>query len=229
MKNANGKTEWMRYFAYALSAVTIAIAASACGKKDGGGGGGAVAVVPGYGASCVGCTATMTGLVASGNARSMGYVNGAWVEQAELSLNFYGEAAGVTGTGGGYYGGYRGAVAASGVMRVRVAKAPTAPVGYPGGYPATGCNVPAGDYQITTLTPGVWSGQSFQNLQVQAAGPVVLRLDLRVGMIQAATPALVDWGGQTFPYFVKTQAWVTPISGGGYCNAGNIPEYYFED
>jgi hypothetical protein len=200
------QTGWQNYVVYALSAIAISVAATACGNKDGGGG--AVAVVPGVGATCATCSATLSKVIASGTTRSIDY-NGA--EQAEMSLNFYGDT-NVADTGYGY----QGQVGASGILRVRVAK--LAP-----------CSVPVGDYTITTTMPGQWSGQSFGNLQVQATGPVVLRFDLPVGLIQATTPAATDWAGATFPYLVKTRAYVTLISTGGSCNAGGYPEYYFED
>lgn len=192
------QTGWQNYVVYALSALAISIAATACGNKDGGGGG-AVAVVPGVGTTCVGCSATLTKVVASGTTRSIDY-NGAM--QAEMSLNFFGDTNIANG-----YNGYQGQVGASGILRVRVAK------------PAP-CSVPVGDYTVSTTTPGNWNGQSFGNIQLQATGPVVLRLDIPVGLIQGTTPAATDLAGATFPFLIKTRAYVTLISTGGQCNAG---------
>lgn len=195
-----------QYIAFAMAALTLSLTMAACGKKDDGPG--PIAVVPGVGATCATCAPTMNKIVASGTTRSINYAGAA---QAEMSLNFFGDS-----SLGNSVQGYYGTIGASGVLRVRVAK--TAP-----------CNIPVGDYSITTTMPGQWSGQAFQNLQVQAAGPVVIRMDIPVGMIQATTPAATDWAGATFPYLIKLRAYVTPISVGGQCNLGNIPEYFFED
>ncbi len=203
MKQSNG---WQRYVVYALSAIALTVAVSACGNKDNGGG--AVAVVPGVGVSCATCSATLSKLVASATSRSLDAYG---QEQAELSLNFYGD----TNTPSSGLG-YRGQVAATGILRVRIAK------------PAP-CNVPVGDYTVTTTSPGQWDGQAFANVQVQASGPAILRFDLRKGLIQGVTPAYTDWAGATFPFRMLTEAFVTPISTGGFCNAYGSPEYYFED
>lgn len=206
MKHTNGNG-WMRYFGYAASILTIAMAMTACGNKDGGGS--TVAVVPGVSPSCVGCPASTT-LVSSALGRSWNYND---VEQAQLSLNFYGDAATVTGgqNSGSLY--YRGQIVAQGVLRVRVAKV------------APGCVVPAGDYTVQALAPGQWSGQQFSELQLQAVGPVTLQLRMTRNSIMAGQTA-VDWAGATFPYRIVSDVYVTSMSGGN-CNAGGYPEYFF--
>lgn len=206
------KQTWSRFFALTIAAFAIAIGATACGNKDEGGGGGPVGIAypPGVSGSCVGCP-TSTTLVSSALGKSWDYNN---VEQAQLSLNFYGDAAAVTAAqnSGSLY--YSGQIIVGGVLRVRVAKA------------APGCNIPAGDYTVSTLTPGQWQGQIFSTIQLQAVGPTTLQLTMNRNSIFAVSPAAVDWAGATFPYRIVSQVYVTSILG-GFCNAGGYPEYQF--
>ena len=207
MKHTN-RNGWMRYFGYAASILIIAMAMTACGNKDDGGG--AIAVVPGVSASCVGCP-TSTTLVSSALGRSWNYNN---VEQAQLSLNFYGDAAAVAASqaSGSLY--YQGQIVATGVLRVRVAKV------------APSCVVPAGDYTVSALAPGQWSGQIFSDLQLQAVGPVTLQLRMTRNSISAGQTA-VDWGGATFPYRIVSDVYVMSTGGGNCSTGGQFAEYYF--
>lgn len=206
----------MRFWAYAVTTVVVALMATACGKKDEGSGP-AIAVVPGVGASCAGCPAS-TALVASGLGVFLNQYN---VKQAELAAQFYGEAAAVAAvrTSGSMY--YQGPVVIGGILRVLVAK-------------TTGCVVPAGDYSLQTLTPGQWQGEQFHNLFVTATGPVTLQLQINYGFVSGATPALVDAAGATFPYRVRSDVFVNSSSGGGLCSPQNpyngqrYPEFYFD-
>lgn len=209
MKHLLMEKGWKRYFAATFVAISMSLAVTACGNKDNGGGGSTIAVVPGAAASCVGCPASTT-LVASALARSWDYNN---VEQAQMSLNFYGDSTIYTGsqTSGSLY--YNGAIVAGGVLRVRVAKA------------APGCIVPAGDYTVTTLTPGQWSGQSFSQIQLQAVGPVTLQLTMTRNSIWSGQTQ-TDWAGATFPFRIVSDVYVTSMSGGA-CNYGGYPEYLF--
>ncbi len=207
MKHLVMEKGWKRYFAVAFVAISMSLAVTACGNK--GNGGSTVAVVNGVSASCVGCPASTT-LVSSALGRSWDYNNN---EQAQLSLNFYGDTATYTGSqaSGSLY--YQGSIVADGILRVRIAK--TAP----------GCVVPAGDYTVTTLMPGQWSGQSFSQNQLQAIGPVTLQLELRRNSIWSGQTQ-TDWAGATFPFRIVSDVYVTSMSG-GYCNAGGYPEYFF--
>lgn len=220
MKHTSEKAKTMgarnRFWAYAVATIAVALMATACGKKDEGGGP-SVAVVPGgVSPSCVGCPAS-TSLVASG----LGIFMNGYQKQAELSAQFYGEAAAVAAvqqTGSMYY---QGSVVLGGVMRVLAAK-------------TTGCVVPAGDYTLQTITPGQWRGEQFGNLTVTASGPVVLQMQIYSGFISGASPALVDAAGATFPYRVRTEVYVNSSSGGGICSPTNpytgqrYPEFYFD-
>lgn len=209
MERKNGKGIG-QYFAIAISALTLSLTMAACGNKDGGGG--TVAVVPGgIGASCVGCPAS-TALVASAFGRSYNYMN---QENAQLSINFFGDAAMVaqTNQSGSLY--YNGPIAAGGTLRVRVAK--TGP-----GY----CQIPVGDYVLSTTQPGQWSGQRFSNLQLNAVGPTTLQLTLSNNVIQAGMTA-TDWAGATFPYRVLTDVYVTSMLGGQCSSMTGMPEFYF--
>lgn len=229
MKQANGQKWYQSYLtaiatgkmrfgsrtlAYALSTLMVAFMATACGNKDNGGGAAVVAVVPGYGASCASCGA-LSGLVASGLGLSyQGYSNAV---QAQLSVQFYGDAASLTAAtqaAGNMY--YDGQIAVGGVMRVRLAKADP-----------QGCQVPVGDYTIATTTPGVWQGEQFGNVVLTASGPVQLQIRAN-GFISGTSPARVDLAGATFPYAVRANFYVLSSSAGGYCSAGGYPEYIFK-
>ena len=208
MKHLLMEKGWKRYFAATFVAISMSLAVTACGNKDNGGGGSTIAVVPGAAASCVGCPASTT-LVASALGRSWATYS---TEQAQLSLNFYGDTA-YTGsqTPGSLY--YHGPIVAGGVLRVRIAK--TAP----------GCIIPAGDYTVTTLAPGQWSNQLFSPIQLQAVGPVTLQLTMRNNTVNPSG-TLTDWAGATFPSYLASYVDVTS-SAGGACNYGGYPEYFF--
>lgn len=200
-----------QYIALAMTALTLSMTMVACGNKDNGG---PAPVVSPYGAGCVGCPAS-SALVASVHGKS--FVGNTMQEQAQLSLNFYGDAAALQQgqASGSLY--YRGTVAAGGVLRVRIAR---------GAANMYECKIPVGDYAITTLTPGQWQGQQFSDIQLQAQGPTTLQLTLRMNSIFAVSPATVDWAGATFPYRLQSDVYVMSILG-GQCNAGGYAEYYF--
>ncbi|MDZ4083431.1 MAG: hypothetical protein U1E10_10870 [Bdellovibrionales bacterium] len=194
----------MRLFTYAVGALVVAVMATACGNKNEGGG--QVAVTPGgVSGSCVGCP-TATTLLASGTGRSYSYGYGA--VSGELSLQFYGDTATLAQYGGAQYAGsYRGSVVAGGVFRNREARVATSAW--------AGCNLPVGDYAISTTQPGQWSGQVFSTIGMSStSGPVALTIRMYQNSVTSAVPALVDYAGAQFPYHLVTQMEITSSAGG---------------
>jgi hypothetical protein len=216
MKQTNGKAKTMRFFAYAAATVVVALMATACGKKDEGGG--AIAVVPvGVGASCASCT-NLSGLVASG----LGvYWNASNQRQAEISVQFFGEATAVAAAQNPPALYYRGQVGINGTLRVLLPS-------------TTGCVIPAGAYTLQTTSPGQWQGEQFGNIAVTATGPVTLQLQFVYGFISGGSPAITDLAGATFPYRVRSdEVYVVSSSGGGLCSPRSpytgqpYPEFLF--
>jgi hypothetical protein len=193
----------MRLFTYAVGALVVAVMATACGKKDEGG---QVAVTPGgVSGSCVGCPKATT-LLASGTGRS--YSMGYGPVSGELSLQFYGDTATLATYGGAQYvGSYRGSVVAGGVFRNREARVSA------GAW--SGCNLPIGDYAISTTQPGQWSGQIFSTIGLSStSGPVALTIRMNRNSITSSVPALVDYAGAQFPYHLVTEMEITSSAGG---------------
>ncbi|MBN8542083.1 MAG: hypothetical protein J0L82_16945 [Deltaproteobacteria bacterium] len=194
----------MRLLTYAVGTLVVALMATACGNKNEGGG--QVAVTPGgVSGSCVGCP-TATTLLASGTGRS--YSMGYGPVSGELSLQFYGDTAILATYGGAQYAGsYRGSVVAGGVFRNREARVSA------GAW--SGCNLPVGDYAISTTQPGQWSGQSFSTIGMSStSGPVALTIRLNRNSVWSAVPALVDYAGAQFPFHVVTEMEITSSAGG---------------
>lgn len=185
------------YLRNIIGAVSIATLAVACGDK---GGGGQVVTTPtpgGVNVVCAGCP-TATTLLASATGRSYAGDRNNW--SAELSLQLYADSAVYTGaqnTGTGYFGN----IVAGGVFRVRT--------------PQYGCNLPAGEYPISTTSPGQINGQVFSDMALASTGgPMQLTLTLSQNSLWTAVPALVDAAGAQFPYSVATRATVTSMGGG---------------
>ena len=194
-----------RWLTTGMTLLTVAVLGTACGPKNDGGGGPVVAVTPGpISGSCVGCPAGVT-LLSSGVGRA--YTGGAL--EAELALQFHGDTTtinqyrqqGITPT----IGNYSGPVVAGGILRVRIAR-------------TVGCNVPAGDYNISTVGPGTWNGQSIFNLHRQATGPTTLQSQLNSNRVMSAVPAVVDLAGAQFPFHVQGNAFINSMAG-GICSA----------
>lgn len=195
----------MRLFTYAVGALMVAVMATACGNKNEGGGQ-VVAVTPGgVSGTCIGCPAATT-LLASGTGRSYSYGYGP--VSGELSLQFYGDTATLANYGGAQYAGsYQGSVVADGVFRNREARVAASAW--------AGCNLPVGDYPITTTQPGQWRSQSFSTIGMSStSGPVALTIRMHKSFVQAAVPALVDYAGAQFPFHLVTEMEITSSAGG---------------
>lgn len=209
MKNLTMENGWMRYFAYAFIAVTISLLVSACGEDKGGQTHAVVPVNPYINASCIGCPVSTT-LISSALGKSWNYAN---LQQAQLSLQFYADAASYTAaqTMGSRY--YQGPVVAGGFLNVLIPKT-SSPY----------CIIPQGLYTISTLAPGQWSGETFSEMRLQAIGPTSLQLVLRRNGITAGMTQ-IDRQGQSFPYSLMTDVEVISPNGVS-CTMGQ-PEYYF--
>lgn len=195
----------MRLFTYAVGAFMVAVMATACGNKNEGGGQ-VVATTPGgVSGACVGCP-TATTLLASGTGRSWSGLTGA--VSGELSLQFYGDTATMGNFAGSQnYSSYRGNVVAGGVFRNREARTSA------GSW--AGCNLPIGDYAISTTQPGIWSGETFSTIGMSStSGPVALTIRLYRNSVWSAVPALVDYAGAQFPFHVVTEMEITSSAGG---------------
>lgn len=177
-------------------------------------GGGAPAPIPvpvvatgagGYGVpTCSGCPANEAFLTNGiADASSGGAI------AAELNVFFYGDASILSQTqvSGSYSQPYYGAVAAAG--RFYLAQ------------PLPQCNVTAGTYTFTTVSPGVFGangvGTSFDNIILNVNGtPIQLQIS---GDLQAQTPASTGQDGQTYPYrLVMTTFIVKRTDTYAYCN-----------
>jgi hypothetical protein len=185
-----------------LFASAISIAAfTACGNKGGDNPPPIQPIGPGIGyGSCATCGGN-SALLASGTGNT--YYAGQL--QGNLNLEFYGT--GVVGTGNPQYqqSNYSGSVAAQGTMIWQI--------------PSMMCGLPQGTYSVTTIQPGMWNYQSFENLSLQLSGPAQATLYIR-GWISPATPALVGLDGRQYPYQVVGQARVMTNGGGGYPYGG---------
>ncbi len=191
-----------RWLTTGVTLLTVAVLATACGKKDEGG---QVAVTPvgPIAGSCVGCPSGVT-LLSSGVGKA--YTGGQL--EAEMSLQFHGDTTTINSRYQGVMpaiGNYSGPVVAGGILRVRIAR-------------TIGCLVPAGDYTISTVSPGTWNGQSFYNLQLQATGPTTLQIQLNSNWVMSAVPAVVDLAGAQFPFHVQGNAYINSMAG-GICSA----------
>lgn len=213
MKNKNQwrKAQW---WMMAASALALVVLATACGKKEDGG----IAVAPGtVNPLCVGCPASGGNLA---TAVGKSFVNTSTLE-SEISLQFIGDAATMAqsqnpnvSSGARYYS---GSVSATGVLRIRV---PRTAVG------SYGCNVPAGDYSITTSSPGQMSGLIFQQMNVVATGPAQLQITLYRNSLWNAVPAALNLANQQFPYYLVSDMVVTASSAGGArCNTQDAVFY----
>lgn len=206
MKNA-GYYRKMRLLTYAVGALVVAVMSTACGKKDEGG---SVVVTPGgVSSACVGCP-TATALLASATGRSYSGITGA--VSGELSLQFYGDSATLAGIQqGNSVNFYRGNVVAGGVFRNREARTMIAG----GWYGSTGCNLPIGDYALSTTSPGQWYGEMFSTIDlVSTSGPVAITIRMNNNSVWNAIPAAVDYAGAQFPYRLYTEMQITSTSGG---------------
>lgn len=188
---------WMKGSAISMIAVASAMVFTACGSKNNGGG---AATPPGpINPACVNCPAN-TSLLASAVGRH--YSGG--VLKAELTLEFRGDAAYLQQAGqvmAGAIPSYSGNVVAVGTLRVRQATQNNL------------CNIPAGDYSVTTLVPGQWNMQSFWNLQLQANGPTQLTLNLYNNWLNSAMPAAVAVDGRQFPFSLNGFSQVNSMAG----------------
>lgn len=206
MKNA-GYNRKMRLLTYAVGALVVAVMSTACGNKNEGGG---VVVAPpgGVNGSCVGCP-TATSLLASATGRSQSGLTGG--VSSELSLQFYGDSAMLTQIGQNPTNWYRGNVVAGGVFRNREARTMVAG----GWYGGTGCNLPIGDYALSTTSPGTWSGETFSTIDLSStSGPVGITVRMTYNSIWNAIPAAVDYAGAQFPYRMYSVVDVTSLQGG---------------
>ncbi len=195
----------MRLLTYAVGALVVAVMSTACGNKNEGGG--QVAVTPGgVSGSCVGCP-TATTLLASATGRSWSGLTGA--VSGELSLQFYGDTATMgTISGSQNFTTYQGNVVAGGVFRNREARVSA------GSW--SGCNLPIGDYALSTTQPGQLRGESMPGMMSlsSTSGPVALTIRMANSSFWSAIPALVDYAGAQFPYHLVTQLEITSSAGG---------------
>ncbi len=206
MKNA-GYYRKMRLLTYAVGALVVAVMSTACGKKDEGG---SVVVTPGgVNSACVGCP-TATALLASATGRSQSGLTGG--VSSELSLQFYGDSTTLNGIQQGQSSNmYRGNVVAGGVFRNREAR--TLVSG--GWYGGSGCNLPIGDYALSTTSPGQWYGEMFSTIDlVSTSGPVGITIRMNNNSVWSAIPAAVDYAGAQFPYRMYSVVDVTSLQGG---------------
>ena len=197
MKTQRGLIKWLTTGVILMAA---AVFVTACGNKNDGGG--TVVATGPITPSCVGCPAGVT-LLSSAVGKS--FSGGAL--ESELALQFYGDSS-ILGqqiaSGGTSLPTYYGSVVATGTLRVRVAR-------------TYGCNIPAGDYTITTTAPGTWNNQSFWNLQMTATGPTTLQITLQNNAVFGAVPAIVDLAGAQYPFKLVSMnppAQVNSLAGG---------------
>lgn len=205
MKTFNVKQSLKTAALFASSILTIAMI-TACGKN----GGGDAPPPSGPGvivSSCTSCPAN-SALLASGVGRT---IYGGQVE-SQMALEFYGD-----GTYMQSYSGqttyspmqYAGTVAAQGSLQWNI--------------PSNLCGIPAGAYAISTVSPGYWRGQSFNNLMLTAVGPTSLQIMIS-GWITAAVPSLVGFDGRQYPFKVQGQMYIRGQST-GYYGAQTCPIY----
>lgn len=170
---------------FILSAVLVATAMNACGKKDGGGGGGGGnPYVP---AGCAGCVPGQGTVLAT----AFGIHS---PNTIALGLTFYGQGA----PQGGYY---TGPVSAQGELFV----GPQAGGWY--------CPLPPGLYQVGTIQAGQWSSQMVANLVLEANGPGgrVRIIMIQNGVYQASPN--IQYSGRTYPNYLWGNVLIESVNG----------------
>lgn len=203
-------SDWFKAASLVVMAMATSIAITACGNK--GGGGDAPAPVPvtpvPVTPSCASCPGSM-GFLSSG----VGKVYS--VDQIEMGLEFYGDAASMANyanTGSGYLSTgqqYYGQFAAQGYIFI--------------GGNMLACGIPAmGPLQVTTLQPGIWgkdgAGRSLEGIYLQATGgPVPIQLYIS-GWIDSSVPASTGRDGRTYPFKIKGLLQLKRADSSAYCN-----------
>ena len=186
MKQVKVKDVFKAAAIFASAALTMAMF-TACGKSGGSNPAPVVAavapvqVVP----TCATCPGNSQ-LLAAG----VGSSYYASQPESQIMLQFFGDGSVMQNyqSGNAYLQSnqsYYGTVAAQGTLNWNIA--------------SVLCGIPAGAYQITTVTPGQWQGQSFNNMILTATGPVALQIQMS-GWIQAAVPSLVGIDGRQYPF-----------------------------
>jgi hypothetical protein len=203
------KKNWTKLASLVLGTATLALLATACSNNSGGGSPAPIAVplvatgAGGYGLpTCPSCTSTQT-FISNAVADA---VTGSTVI-SELDVYFYGSGV-VQSQPGIQTAPYYGQVAATG--RFYLAQA------------LPNCNVPAGTYTYTTVTPGVFGangiGTSFDNITLQVNGaPLEMVIS---GDLTVQTPPSVGQDGNTYPYRMMLTTFVIENTStpGMYCN-----------
>lgn len=192
MKTMNLKN-WKAATRFALLAAmaVLTVVSTGCGKKKSNNN---PSAYTGYGAgpNCTNCVGGANALLSSAlGEKSQGSVP----LRIQIGLEFYGQGAvqPQPSTYPGQYGGnpysnYRGQVQAQGRMRITQADP------YCGILPQH-----VGDYTLTTIQAGEYSGGMIYNMMLQASGPYPFTIRLDRTMINNSPTASVGFDGRQYP------------------------------
>lgn len=197
---------WLRSTSLVVMALTTALMSTACGKKDGDAQAPMVVppppppptgpLVPG----CAGCPPGPTGSAFIASAIGNDFYYSYNQAEHEISLEFFGQGSGSS------LQGYSGAVYAQGVLNVFMAQ----PI----------CNLPAGQYSLTTSQPGQWaSTQSFGGLTLVGYGPTQISVYIPGGYLKSSIPAATGSDGRQYPFRINGRALITAPGGAYPCDS----------